>query len=190
VTLLVVLVLGGAGIASQALTRGAGSPSTAGAAPLAVLRTSDFHALAFAPADPDVAFFGHHDGVMRTQDGGRTWKPMVEQRGFDAMGMAASRADARVLYVAGHDVLQSSADGGATWQPVRHNLPGTDIHSFAMSPDDPDRLYAFVNGGGLFGSLNGGQIWQQLGQMPPDVMALSAVQRRRAGHPRLRERHV
>jgi len=84
----------------------------------------------------------------------------------------------------------SSADGGATWQPVRHNLPGTDIHSFAMSPDDPDRLYAFVNGGGLFGSLNGGQIWQQLGQMPPDVMALSAVQRRRAGHPRLRERHV
>lgn len=33
---------------------------------------ADFHALAFGPTEPDVVFFGHHNGVMRSQDGGRT----------------------------------------------------------------------------------------------------------------------
>src|SRR3989304_6530363 len=58
-----------------------------------VLRTADFHALAFSPNNPDVAFFGHHNGVMRSEDGGQTWSALVEQRNFDAMGLAVSPTD-------------------------------------------------------------------------------------------------
>ena len=72
-------------------------------------------------------------------------------------------------------MFQSSQDGGATWQPVHHNLPGTDIHGFAMSPDDPSRLYAYVNGSGMFGSADAGRTWRPLGQTPADVTSLAAA---------------
>src|SRR5438094_10148380 len=68
---------------------------------LATLTTGDFHALAFSPTDPDVIFFGHHNGILRSADGGRTWRPLVERRNFDAMGLAVSRANPRQVYLAG-----------------------------------------------------------------------------------------
>ena len=146
-----------------------------GANAIGVLQTGDFHALAFSPDDPNVVFFGHHNGVMRSNDGGRTWSALVDQPNFDAMGLAVSPDGARQMYLAGHDVFQVSNDGGASWQPVVHNLPGTDIHGFAVSPDDPNRLYAFVAGRGGFQSADSGRTWQPLGgNLPEDVMALAA----------------
>jgi photosystem II stability/assembly factor-like uncharacterized protein len=143
------------------------------AGPIATLRTGDFHSLAFSPDNADTVFFGYHNGVMHSDDGGRTWRALVERPNFDAMNLAVSRADPRRVYLAGHDIFQTSADGGASWQPVAHTLPGTDIHGFAMSPDDPNRLYVFVVGHGLFGSTDAGRTWQRLGALPPDVMSLS-----------------
>lgn len=143
---------------------------------LSVLGTADFHALAFSPQNPDVVFFGHHNGIMRSDDGGRTWQPLVEQRNFDAMGLAVAHANPRRVYLAGHDVFQVSDDGGRIWQPVATSLPGTDIHGFALSPDDPGHLFAFVVGHGVFESLDAGRAWQRLGgQLPGDVTALAAA---------------
>ncbi len=143
---------------------------------LATLTTGDFHALAFSPDDPDVLFFGHHNGILRSDDGGERWRPLVDRRNFDAMGLAVSPTNPRQLYLAGHDIFQVSTDGGATWQPVAHNLPGTDIHGFAMSPDDPNRPYAMVVGHGVLQSADGGRTWQRLpGQLPGDVMSLAVA---------------
>ncbi|MBI3979697.1 MAG: hypothetical protein HY331_16065 [Chloroflexi bacterium] len=143
---------------------------------ISVLRTDDFHALAFHPADPNVVFFGHHNGLMRSDDGGKSWRALVQRRNFDAMGLAISSTHPQQIYLAGHDVFQWSSDGGASWKPVAHNLSGTDIHGFAASPDDPNRLYAFVNGVGAFQSADTGMAWQRLGgQLPGDVMALAAA---------------
>lgn len=148
--------------------------STNGA--LATLQTGDFHALAFDPTDARVAFFGHHGGVLRTEDGGRTWRPLVERPNFDAMSLGISRADARRVYLAGHDVFQVSVDGGSTWQPVSHNLPGTDIHAFTVNPENPDRLAALVVGRGAFRSADGGRSWTPMGGgLPDDVMALASA---------------
>jgi photosystem II stability/assembly factor-like uncharacterized protein len=149
------------------------------ARPIATLETADFHSLAFSPDEADVAFFGHHNGVMRSDDGGRTWRPLVAQPGFDAMGMAIGRGSGprrgTSIYLTGHNAFLTSTDGGASWQPVAHDLPGTDIHGFAMSPDDPKRLYAFVVGHGIFRSADGGRTWRRLeGEAPRDVTALAA----------------
>lgn len=138
-------------------------PDGRAAGAIATLETADFHALAVSPSDPNVVFFGHHNGIMRSADGGRTWRPLVSQRSFDAMGLAVSRSDPHTIYLAGHGVFQLSTDGGAMWQPVQHNLPGTDIHGLAMSPDEPRTLSAFVVGHGVFGSADGGQTWQGVG---------------------------
>lgn len=32
------------------------------------LNTADYHALAFDPRDPNVVYFGHHNGVMKSTD--------------------------------------------------------------------------------------------------------------------------
>lgn len=165
---LIVLAVIGVLAFPQLTGRGGGTPW--------VLRAGDFHALAFSPKDPNVVFFGHHNGLMRSEDGGRTWQPVVDRRNFDAMGLAVSHADPNQMYLAGHDIFQASQDGGASWQPIQHNLPGTDIHGFAMSPEDANRLYAFVVGHGVFTSADGGRAWQKLpGQTPRDIMALAAA---------------
>lgn len=153
-------------------TRARRSGSTA----TGVLRTSDFHSLAFSPSDPNVVFFGHHNGIMQSKDGGRTWSALVERPGFDGMALAVSRDRTPQIFLAGHDVFEVSPDNGVSWQPVAAHLPGTDIHGFAVSPDNANRLYAFVAGQGGFQSTDGGRMWQPFGgNLPNDVMALAAA---------------
>ena len=142
---------------------------------IARLTTADFHALAIGPTDPNTVFFGHHNGVMRSADGGRSWQPLVEQRNFDAMGLAVSAAAPERLYLAGHDIFQVSADGGRTWRPVQHGLPGTDIHAFAVSSTDPSRLYALVVGQGALTSADAGLTWTSVSGLPADVTALAVA---------------
>jgi photosystem II stability/assembly factor-like uncharacterized protein len=144
---------------------------------IATLQTLDQHALLFSPTDPNVAFFGHHNGIMRSDDGGRTWNTLVDRRGFDAMQLAtSSRSSAGRMYLAGHDVFQYSDDGGRTWRPVQHNLPGTDIHQFALNPDNPDRLTAAVVGFGVLHSVDAGRTWAKLPAQPPgEVTALASA---------------
>ena len=169
-------LVAGVGITAYLLIGRTSAGATGRSGAVGMLQTADFHALAFSPDDPGVVFFGHHNGLMRSTDGGHTWAPLIERPNFDAMNLAVSRASPRRVYLAGHDVFEMSIDGGRTWQPVSHDLPGTDIHGFAMSPDDASRLYAFVVPYGLFESSDGGQSWERAtGQVPGDVMALGAA---------------
>jgi photosystem II stability/assembly factor-like uncharacterized protein len=164
--LLALLAAVTAGVVWQVSSEGGGTTG--------VLETGDFHALAFSPTDANTIFFGHHNGIMRSTDGGRTWSALVDRPNFDAMGLAVSRANPRQMYLAGHNLFQMSTDAGASWQPIEHNLPGTDIHGFAMSPGDANHLLALVAGQGGFQSMDAGRTWQPLGgQMPGDVMALA-----------------
>lgn len=173
VVALVAAAVGALGAGLWVSLRGIGST---GGGPIATLRTADFHALAWSLRDPDTVYFGHHDGVMKSTDAGVTWSATIAQRNFDAMGLAVDLADPQRLLMAGHDVFFASVDGGATWQPLRHNLPGTDMHGFAMSPSDANRLYAYVVGFGLWQSADGGLAWRPLsGQLPGDVYNLVAA---------------
>lgn len=123
----------------------------------ATLNTADVHALAFAPGDASHLYFGHHDGLLETRDGGRSWRP-ASLSGADAMNVQI--AGATKIQIAGHDVYVESVDSGASWQPVTNDLPGLDLHAFAVDPADADHAWTWAVGFGLFETSDGGHHWQ------------------------------
>lgn len=154
-----VLALGGGGIliAGIALLLLLPGSSTAPVA-WATLGTADVHALAFDPGNSDHLYFGHHNGLLESNDGGGTWQP-TGLSGADAMNVPLVEADR--FQIAGHEVYLETTDGGATWQPVPNDLPGLDLHAFAVDPADPDHAWAFAVGFGLFETTDAGRQWQQ-----------------------------
>jgi photosystem II stability/assembly factor-like uncharacterized protein len=137
--------------------------------------------MAISPVAPDLVLFGHHGGILRSTDGGRTWQTTnLAGETDDAMAMGFAGADGNVVFAAGHDTFFRSDDAGLTWKRIRPGLPGTDVHGLATAPDDPKLLYAYVAGAGLFRSEDGGEKWTQApGKLPGDVMTLSAGPRGR-----------
>ncbi len=130
------------------------------------LTTRDFHSLAFSPTEAETIFFGHHDGLLVSFNGGKDWQPTSFENA-DAMALALPLSNSDTMYAAGHDVFFKSTDGGKTWNDVRTNLPGLDIHGFTVDPENADRVYAHVVGFGIFGSEDGGNTWAQLSDSAP-----------------------
>ena len=144
----------------------AGTPKT-----VATLMTSDFHSLAFDPRDPDIVYFGHHYGVLKSIDSGVNWSPVLQQG--DAMSLVTL---GNSLVMAGHEVFMRGENGGATWKPISTNLPDQDIHGFAVSPNNSRTFFAFIVSYGLWRSDDAGATWTLVSKELPDtVLALAVV---------------
>ncbi len=122
------------------------------------LQSQDVHSLAFVGGDPQHLLFGHHDGLLESRDGGRTWSPLPVRD--DAMSMVPA-ADGSII-IAGHEVFTASRDGGRTWAPVPTDLPSRDIHGFTRDPADPARMWAYLATGGLWQSTDSGAHWTEV----------------------------
>ncbi len=144
--------------------------ATTALVPIATISTSDFHSLAFDPRDPDIVYFGHHQGVLKSVDGGTTWSPVLRQG--DAMSLVAVD---NALIMAGHEIFMRSDSGGAIWQFIETDLPDEDIHGFAVSPANPQTLFAFVVGYGLWSSQDAGATWTLVSKELPDTVLSLAV---------------
>ncbi len=140
--------------------------------PIATLHTQDFHSLVWSATEPNTVFFGHHQGLLKSTDGGHTWQPTALTQ-VDAMTLASSPQAPQRMYAAGHGIFRRSEDGGATWTAPQSQLQGADIHGFTQSPVDPNSLYAVVMGQGLFKSTDGGTAWTLLAADAPPGTALA-----------------
>lgn len=164
----VVLIVSVGGLLIQRGATNAGNAQSIGTLP-----SADVHAVAWDPSNPATIFAGHHGGLLRSTDGGRTWQATALTNA-DAMGLTISpKAPAR-MYAAGHGIFRRSDDGGATWTAPETAIQGADIHGFAQSPADPDRLYALVMGQGMLSSVDGGVTWTPRSN-PGQMMAALAV---------------
>jgi hypothetical protein len=126
---------------------------TAGPVAWSTLGTSDAHSLAFDPTDVSRLYFGHHGGLLESRDGGRSWQAATMPEA-DAMNV---RVAGGRLQIAGHEVYVESTDGGVSWQPVPSDLPGLDLHAFAVDPGDRNHAWAFAAGHGLFETTDAGR---------------------------------
>lgn len=171
IALIVGLAVVAIGITAAVLMRqvGSGSEGDSGQA-IYQFDTNDYHSLAFEPQDPDTLYFGHHGGLMVSQDGGETWDD-ARLSGVDVMQQAIPSDDSGRRYAAGHNVFSVSTDSGETWAAPSTNLPGLDLHGFAAAPTDGNRLYTFeVTSAGFYTSADGGSTWESL-PLPPGMQS-------------------
>ena len=161
--------LGAVGLVIAVVVSGFG-PTVDGATAWATLGTRDVHSLAFDPSDAQHVYFGHHNGLLESRDGGRSWQP-TGLGGADAMNVRAATGAA--LQIAGHNVYQETTNGGQSWAAVPNDLPGLDLHAFVTDPADPAHAWAYAVGFGLFESLDQGRHWEM--RQPGDWPVLAVT---------------
>jgi photosystem II stability/assembly factor-like uncharacterized protein len=155
-------------------------------------RVSD---IAVDPSDPDTFYVGlATGGVMKTQDGGFTFRAIFEREAVASIGaVAVAPSDPRVVWVGtgeandrnssgwGNGVYRST-DGGETWKHV--GLPRSfAIARIAVDPKDPAAAWVaamgnlWVPGGerGLYRTSDAGATWKKVLSAPAPHDALTGA---------------
>jgi photosystem II stability/assembly factor-like uncharacterized protein len=144
------------------------------------MRGGRTRAVAGVPGQPSVFYIGAvNGGVWKTDDAGRTWRPIFDGQPTQSIGaIAVAPSDSNIVYVAsGEGLLRPdlsvgngiyrSRDGGRTWSHLGLT-EGQQIADLAVDPRDPSRLFAAVLGHpygpnperGIYRSLDAGATWQ------------------------------
>ncbi len=139
-------------------------------------------ACAGVPGQPNVFYIGAvNGGVWRTDDYGRTWKPIFDEQWTGSIGaIAVAPSNPDIIYVGSGEGLQrpdlsvgdgiyKSSDGGKTWTHLGLR-DGQQIPQIAIDPRNPNRLFVAVLGHpygpnqerGIFRSTDGGQNFQKV----------------------------
>ena len=139
-----------------------------------------------SPARVNRAYLAAYEaGVYRTDDGGLTWRHLASYPSDYAHSVQVHQGDAEIVYVGSEpSAIFRSTDGGETWEECAgframpesnewsfHDSPTRSSHvrDLRIAPDDPDRLYAGIEVGGIIRSHDGGKSWQQSRGTDPDI---------------------
>ncbi|MBL7846305.1 MAG: glycoside hydrolase [Cyclobacteriaceae bacterium] len=134
------------------------------------------------PMQPNVFYIGvNNGGVWKTDDYGRTWKPVFDNVSTGSVGdVAVSPSDPNIIYVGTGEGLHrpdlsvgdgmfKSSDGGKTWA----NIGLEDVQQIGrvvVHPTNPEIVFAAGLGHpyganemrGVFRSTNGGRTWEKV----------------------------
>lgn len=134
------------------------------------------------PSQPNVFYIGvNNGGVWKTNDAGRTWKPIFDDQPTGSIGdIAIAPSNPNVIYVgcgeglqrpdlATGDGMYRSNDGGKTWKHLGLR-DGQQIASIAVDPKDERRLFVAVLGHpygpnterGIYRSTDGGETFERV----------------------------
>ncbi len=134
-------------------------------------------AWAIDPSDPNAIFVASWDQAFRSIDAGLSWQgARLEPGAHRALAVAPSDGD--IVYLGGRPAMRS-VDRGLTWTPMPVILTGggdqvQDVSGLVVAPDDSGRLWAALDGGGVFESLDAGRSWRLIGLDGQPVRWLAA----------------
>ncbi len=177
------------------------SPSATPAGPFASIdfRTigPDFgriDAVAGVAGDPKIYYAGFLGGLLRSRDGGATWREAFTHEPVSSIGaVAVAASNPKIVYIGtGEPNLRSdiafgdgvwrSDDGGDTWRHV--GLENTSqIATVAIDPSNPNVVFVAAvadpykagSDGGVYKTTDGGTTWRRVLAGPDQVGASSVV---------------
>jgi photosystem II stability/assembly factor-like uncharacterized protein len=126
-------------------------------------------ALAYAPSNPDVLAVGTATGVLRSDDGGDTWRRIspeghAEIRNLDSV--AFDPVDPEVLYVGTWHLPWKTEDGGRSWKPIATGMiADSDVMTLTVDRRSPRSLYATACSG-MYRSGDGAARWTKIAGIP------------------------
>ncbi|MGH9316418.1 MAG: WD40/YVTN/BNR-like repeat-containing protein [Thermoanaerobaculia bacterium] len=122
--------------------------------------THGAYAFAADPFDPSILMAATAEGVVRTTDGGLSWRSTA--RGFSKTIPVALAADPKhqgVFYAGTTDSgIFQTTDSGRQWKRGGRELQRAIVRCLAVDPADADVIYAGTDGG-IFVSTNGTRAW-------------------------------
>lgn len=128
-------------------------------------------------AEDHTAYSVVREYIVKTTDGGDTWKRLVNgldnKRHLSAVAVAQNDAD-RVYAATRGDGMYRSDDAGGSWRPVNDGLepPLSFVHLY-VSPENADLLYAVDNEGKVVRTTTGGESWASVDDSVEDVTAMA-----------------
>ncbi len=147
-----------------------------------IIYGNSFHTittLGESPVNANFLYVGTTDGnVWRTLDGGATWDSLHSNLpNRYVTSIVASPDSANHIFVAhsGYKYndfiphIHYSIDNGDTWQDISGDLPQLAINNIFVIPEQGNQVIYVATDGGVFGTLNGGDSWERLGNEFPYV---------------------
>jgi photosystem II stability/assembly factor-like uncharacterized protein len=130
--------------------------------------------LAVHPTVAGLVYVGTRNGVLRSDDGGRSWREAgMDGRIVKSLAVTPAADDLVVAGTKPADVFLSR-DGGGTWEacegfarsrrwywwsPAEPPDFRAYVMGLAVAPDDPDVIVAGIEAGGVVRSEDGGRTW-------------------------------
>jgi len=173
-------------------------------------KTGSVGAIAVADADPNVIYVGmgeaairgvatsHGDGVYKSTDAGKTWKPLGLEKTRQISTIRIHPKNFDLVYVAAQGSIWNqnpergiyrSKDGGKTWELVFKVNDSAGASDLSMDVNNPRILYAafwehlrrpwqVLSGGpnsGIYKTTDGGDTWTKLTEGLPENMGKIGV---------------
>ena len=140
------------------------------------LTSTHVSGLGFDPIDPGILYLGTEAGIFRSDDGGDTFRPVLDHGYITDIEMAPSNPN--VGYATHHSeynvadgVIYKTTDRGQTWTKVSDETLPSNLYILKLAVDkrDEDVLYALAGEGRftcgpavLYESTDGGRTWTRI----------------------------
>ncbi len=151
------------------------------------------HRIAMHPARPEVLFMQKHWDVMRSDDGGETWREisgnLPSDFGFvvevhahqpNTVYVIPIKSDTERFPPEGKLTVYRSRIGGDEWEPLYKGLPQSNCYvnilrdALAVDAMDPCGVYFGTTGGQVYASSDEGDTWNAIVHDLPAVLSVEA----------------
>jgi photosystem II stability/assembly factor-like uncharacterized protein len=149
------------------------------------------HRIAMHPSRPDTLFMQKHWDVMRTDDGGASWREVsgdlptdfgfpidVHAHEPETVYVVPIKSDSEHYPPDGKLRVYRSRSGGNEWEPLTNGLPQKDCYvnvlrdAMAVDTLDPGGVYFGTTGGQVYASPDGGDSWAPIVRDLPAVLSV------------------